>query len=73
MFTLAYLLPLLFAHLPQQKKTTFRLAILYNKSIAHPSFLLEEAILFCIVDTVQLSLIGRAHARGDPWSEVTTG
>ena len=45
-FTLAYLLPLSFAHLPQQE-TQFKLAILYNKSIAdaHPSFLLEEAIL----------------------------
>ena len=49
-FTLAYLLPLSLAHLPQQK-TPFKLAILYNKSIAgaHPSFLLEEAILFCFV------------------------
>ena len=45
-FTLAYLPPLSLAHLPQQK-TPFKLAILYNKSIAdaHPSFLLEEAIL----------------------------
>ena len=47
-FTLAHLLPLSHAHLPQQK-TPFKLAILYNNSIvnAHPSFLLEEAILFC--------------------------
>ena len=46
-FTLAYLLPLPLAQLPQQK-TPFKLAILYNKSIAdaHPSFLLKEAILF---------------------------
>ena len=46
-FTLAYLLPLLLAHIPQQK-TPFKLAIRYHKSIAdaHPSFLLEEAILF---------------------------
>ena len=46
-FTLAHLLPLSLAHLPQQK-TPFKLAILYNNSIAdaHPSFLLEEAILF---------------------------
>ena len=45
-FTLAHLLPLSLAHLPQQK-TPFKLAILYNNSIAdaHPSFLLEEAIL----------------------------
>ena len=45
-FTLAYLLPLSLAHLPQQK-TLLKLAILYNKSIAdaHPSFLLKEAIL----------------------------
>ena len=45
-FTLAYLLPLPLAQLPQQK-TPFKLAILYNKSIAdaHPSFLLKEAIL----------------------------
>ena len=48
-FTLAYLLPLSLVHIPQQKKTPFKLAILYNKSIAdaHPSFLFEEAILFC--------------------------
>ena len=48
-FTLAYLLHLSLAHLPQQK-TPFKFAILYNKSIAdaHPSFLLEEAILFII-------------------------
>ena len=47
-FTLAHLLPLSPAHLPQQK-TPFKVAILYNKSIAdaHPSFLLEEAILLC--------------------------
>ena len=46
-FTLAYLLPLPLAQLPQQK-TPFKLAVLYNKSIAdaHPSFLLKEAILF---------------------------
>ena len=46
--TLAHLLPLPPAHLPQQKKTPFKVAILYDKSIAdaHPSFLLEEAILF---------------------------
>ena len=45
-FTLAYLLPLSLAHLPQ-RKTPFKLAILYNKSFAdaHPSFLLEEAML----------------------------
>ena len=45
-FTLACLLPLPLAQLPQQK-TPFKLAILYNKSIAdaHPSFLLKEAIL----------------------------
>ena len=44
--TLAYLLPLSLDHLPQQK-TPSKLVILYNKSIAdaHPSFLLEEAIL----------------------------
>ena len=49
-FTLAYLLPLSLAHLPQQK-TPFKLAILYNKSIAgaHPSFLLEEAILLTLI------------------------
>ena len=42
-FTLAYLLLLSLVHLPQQK-TPFKLAILYNKSIAdaHPSFLLEH-------------------------------
>ena len=46
-FTLAHLLPLSIAHLPQQK-TPFKLAILYNNNIAdaHPSFLLEEAILY---------------------------
>ena len=45
-FTLAFLLPLSLAQLPQEK-TPFKLAILYNKSIAdaHPSFLLKEAIL----------------------------
>ena len=45
--SLAYLLPLPLSHLPQQK-TPAKLANLYNKSIAdaHPSFLLEEAILF---------------------------
>ena len=48
-FSLAHLLPLSLAHLPQQK-TPFKLAILYNNSIAdaHPSFLLEEAILLYI-------------------------
>ena len=46
-FTLAHLLPLSLAHLPLQN-TPFKLAILYNNSIAdaHPSFLLEEAILY---------------------------
>ena len=45
-FALAHLLPLSLAHLPQQK-TPFKLATLYNNSIAgeHPSFFLEEAIL----------------------------
>ena len=45
-FTLAYLLRLSLAHLPQQK-TPFKLTNLYNKSIAdaHPSFHLEEAVL----------------------------
>ena len=48
-FTLAHLLPLSLAHLPQQE-TPFKLAILYNNSIAdaHPSFLLEEAILLVV-------------------------
>ena len=47
--TLAHLLPLSLAHLLQQK-TPFKLAIIYNKNIAdaHPSFLLEEAILFVL-------------------------
>ena len=51
-FTLAYLLPLSLAHLPQQK-TPFKRAILYNKSIAdaHPSFLFEEAILLFLYVT----------------------
>ena len=46
-FILAYLLPLSFAHLPQQKKHHFNW-LFSIKSIAgaHPSFLLEEAILF---------------------------
>ena len=46
-FTLAHLLPLSLAHL---QKTPFKLALAYNKSIAdaHPSFLLDEAILFSI-------------------------
>ena len=41
------------APLPQQKKTPFKLAILYNKSIAgaHPSFLLEEATLSHLLRT----------------------
>ena len=45
-FTLTHLLPLPLAHLPQPQ-IPFKLVILYNKSIvdAHPSFLLEEAIL----------------------------
>ena len=48
-FTLTHLLPLSPAHLPQQK-TPFKVVILYNKSIAdaHPSFLLEEAILYLV-------------------------
>ena len=50
-FTLAYLLALPLAHLPQQKHH-LNLLLLYNKSIAdaHPSFLLEEAILFQVCD-----------------------
>ena len=49
-FTLAHLLPLSRAHLPQQK-TPFKLTILYNESIAdaHPSFPLEEAILWHLI------------------------
>ena len=49
---LAYLLPLPLAQLPQQK-TPFKLAVLYNKSIAdaHPSFLLKEAILVKFVSS----------------------
>ena len=50
-----YLLPLSLTHLPQQK-TPFKLAILHNKSIAdaHPSFFLEEAILFIVELCFQL-------------------
>ena len=49
-FTLAHLLSLSLAHLPPQQKTPFKLAILHNNTItdAHPSFLLQEAILFSI-------------------------
>ena len=58
-FTLAHLLPLSLAHLPQQKHK-FELAIFYNKSIAdaHPSFLLEEAIL--LITRVNLTDITNA-------------
>ena len=54
-FTLAYLLPLSLAHLPQQK-TPFKLYILYNKSIAdaQPSFLLKEAILFALLCFIEV-------------------
>ena len=58
-FTLAYLLPLSLAHLPQQK-TPFKLAILYNKSIAdaHPSFFFRGSnlvILICYWNMMYLS------------------
>ena len=61
-FTLAHLLLLPLAQLPQQK-TPFKLAILYNKSIAdaHPSFLLKEAILFLIMTS--------DHRRRIQWSD----
>ena len=54
MFTLAHLHSLSLAHLPQQQQQQnkeFKLAMLYNESIAdaHPIFLLEEAILSCPV------------------------
>ena len=58
-FTLAYLLPLSLAHVPQQK-TPFKLVILYKKSIAdaHPSFLLEEAILYILTPWTLLIRLG---------------
>ena len=65
-FTLAHLLHLSFAHLPQQK-TPFKLAILYNDSIAdaHPCFLLEEAILFSLLTSSQIPL--DPYVSGRPW------
>ena len=73
-FTLAYLLPLSLAHLPQQK-TPFKLAILYNKSIAdaHPSFLLEEAILYKVVVRSQLKrpLMNLSTGELITWGQVT--
>ena len=46
-YHICFLCHLLIFHTKKEKKTPFKLAILYNKSIAdaHPSFLLEEAIL----------------------------
>ena len=50
-FTLAYLLALSLAHLPQQKKHHFNWLSYITKSMvdAHPSFLLCEAILYLFI------------------------
>ena len=67
-FTLAHLLPLSLAYLPQQQqlqKKPFKLAILYNKNIAdaHPSFLLVEAILLPFITGFPHTSVPNANRR----------